>query len=68
MKQRGMIGLVRVMTLISIIVIGIGAAPTLLLGPLIETQAKVAMQEYPLFRTKSFNGSKCKQHLPYMVG
>jgi hypothetical protein len=45
MKQRGMIGLVRVMTLISIIVIGIGAAPTLLLGPLRETQAKVAMQD-----------------------
>ena len=40
-----MIGLVRVMTLVSIIVIGIGAAPTLLLGPLIETQAKVAMQD-----------------------
>src|SRR5919199_2191174 len=45
MKQRGMTGLVRVVTLISIIVIGIGAAPTLLLGPLTAAEAKVAMQD-----------------------
>ena len=35
----------RVVTLISIIVIGIGAAPTLLLGPLTAAEAKVAMQD-----------------------
>jgi hypothetical protein len=44
MKQRGMLGLVRVITLISIIIIGIGAAP-ILLGPLMAAEAKVAMQD-----------------------
>jgi len=43
MKQRGMMGLVRVITLVSIIVIGIGTAPILLLGPLMEAQAKASM-------------------------
>src|ERR671939_1600655 len=43
MKQRGMMGLVRVMTIVSIIVIGIFGAP-ILLEPLITAQAKVSME------------------------
>src|SRR5918912_3781203 len=49
MKQRGMMGLVRVISLVSIIVIGIGTAPTLLLGPLIEAQAKASMSTAALY-------------------
>src|ERR687883_91781 len=49
MKKWGMMGLVGVITLVSIIVIGIGTAPTLLLGPLIEAQAKASMSTAALY-------------------
>jgi hypothetical protein len=48
MKEWGMIGLVRVITLVSTIIIGIGAAPILLRLP-IATEAKVSMSQNLLY-------------------
>jgi hypothetical protein len=56
MSERKIVGFVGVITLVSTIIIGIGAAP-ILLRPPISAEAKTSMSQVLAYSGKSFNGS-----------